>query len=126
MKITSVSIRKVNNENRMRGIASVTLDDCFAVHGIRIIEGDKGLFTAMPSRKTNDGEYHDVAHPITQECRKMFEDAIMMPTTKKKRLNNQKTVSFSYSLLNMLFFSHLRSKFKVITFPSQSYKFIFI
>ena len=109
MKITSVSIRKVNNENRMRGIASVTLDDCFAVHGIRIIEGDRGLFTAMPSRKTNDGEYQ-----------------LLMPTTKKKRLNNQKTVSFSYSLLNMLFFSHLRSKFKVITFPSQSYKFIFI
>ena len=77
MKITSVSIRKVNNENRMRGIASVTFDDCFAVHVIRIIEGDKGLFTAMPSRKTNDGEYHDVAHPITQECRKMFEDAII-------------------------------------------------
>ena len=79
MKITSVSIRKVNNENRMRGIASVTLDDCFAVHGIRIIEGDRGLFTAMPSRKTNDGEYHVV------KCLKM---QLLMPTTKKKRINN--------------------------------------
>ena len=77
MKITSVNVRKVDSENRMRGIASVVLDECFAIHGIRIIEGDGGLFTAMPSRKTNDGTYHDIAHPITTECRKQFEDAII-------------------------------------------------
>lgn len=77
MKITSVNVRKIEKENsRIRGIASVVLDDCFAVHGIRIIEGDAGLFIAMPSRKTTNDEYHDIAHPITQECRKMFEDAI--------------------------------------------------
>ncbi len=84
MEITSVSVRKMDSENRMRGIASVVLDDCFAIHGIRIIEGDGGLFTAMPSRKTNDGTYHDIAHPITQECRKQFEDAIIEEYNKIK------------------------------------------
>ena len=78
MEITSVNVRKIEKENsRIRGIASVVLDECFAVHGIRIIEGDGGLFIAMPSRKTTSDEYHDIAHPITQECRKMFEDAIV-------------------------------------------------
>ncbi len=83
MKITSVNIRKVESENRMRGIASVVIDDCFAIHGIRIIEGDNGLFTAMPSRKTSDGKHHDVAHPITSECRKEFEDAIIAEYNKQ-------------------------------------------
>ena len=78
MKITSVNVRKIEKENsRIRGIASVVLDECFAVHGIRIIEGDGGLFIAMPSRKTSNEEYRDIAHPITSECRKMFEDAII-------------------------------------------------
>lgn len=78
MKITSVSIRKIDKENsRMKGIASVVLDDEFAVHDIRIIEGDKGLFIAMPSRKTATGGYRDTAHPITQEVRSMFEREIL-------------------------------------------------
>lgn len=78
MKITSVNVRKVEKENsRMKGIATVILDDCFAIHGIRIIERNEGLFIAMPSRKTSDDSYHDVAHPITTECRKMFEDAVI-------------------------------------------------
>lgn len=78
MKITSVSIRKIEKENsRMKGIASVLLDDEFAVHDIRIIEGDKGLFIAMPSRKTAAGGYRDTAHPITQEVRSMFEREIL-------------------------------------------------
>lgn len=84
MKITSVNVRVVDSENRMRGIVSVVVDDCFAIHGIRIIEGDNGLFVAMPSRKNNDGTYHDVAHPITPECRKMFEDAILEEYNKVK------------------------------------------
>ena len=78
MEITKVNVRKVDSANEhMRAIASVTLDDCFVVHGIRVIEGDKGLFTAMPSRKSKDDEYHDVAHPITTECREMFNKAII-------------------------------------------------
>lgn len=78
MEITSVNIRKVDKEDsRMKGIASVLIDDCFAVHDIRIIEGDNGLFVAMPSRKTNVGGYKDIAHPINPETRKMFEDKVL-------------------------------------------------
>ena len=70
MKITSVKVRKIEKEeSRMKGIASVVIDDCFAIKDIRIIEGEKGLFIAMPSR--------DVAHPINAETRAMFEDAII-------------------------------------------------
>ena len=78
MKITSVNVRKINKEgSRMKGIASVLLDDSFAVHDIRIIDGDNGLFIAMPSRKTATGGYRDVAHPINPEVRPMFEEAIL-------------------------------------------------
>ena len=78
MKITSVNVRKIEKEgSRMRGIASVLLDDSFAVHDIRIIEGEKGLFIAMPSKKTPTGEYRDIAHPINTEVRAMFEEAIL-------------------------------------------------
>ena len=78
MKITSVNVRKIEKEgSRMKGIASVLLDDCFAVHDIRIIEGDNGLFIAMPSRKTATGGYRDIAHPINPEVRAMFEEAIL-------------------------------------------------
>lgn len=78
MKITSVNVRKIEKEgSRMKGIASVLLDDSFAVHDIRVIEGDNGLFIAMPSRKTSTGGYRDIAHPINPEVRSMFEDAIL-------------------------------------------------
>lgn len=78
MKITSVNVRKVEKEgSRMKGIASILICECFAVHDIRIIEGDNGLFIAMPSRKTATGGYRDTAHPITTECRKVIEDAIL-------------------------------------------------
>ena len=78
MKITSVNVRKINKEgSRMKGIASVLLDESFAVHDIRIIDGDNGLFIAMPSRKTATGGYRDVAHPINPEVRAMFEEAIL-------------------------------------------------
>ena len=78
MKITNVSIRKSDREDsRMKAISSVLLDDEFAVHDIRIIEGTKGLFIAMPSRKTSTGGYKDIAHPISQEVRTMFEKEIL-------------------------------------------------
>lgn len=77
MKITSVNVCKIEKEgSRMKGIASVLIDDSFAVHDIRIIEGDNGLFIAMPSRKTAVGGYRDIAHPINPEVRAMFEEAI--------------------------------------------------
>ena len=78
MKVTSVKVHKFNKEgSRMKGIASVLLDDSFAVHDIRIIEGDNGLFIAMPSRKIANGSYRDIAHPINPEVRAMFEQAIL-------------------------------------------------
>lgn len=78
MQITSVTVRKEEKENsRMRGKASILIDDCFAVHDIRIIEGDEGLFVAMPSRKKANGEYRDVAHPINQETRKLVQEKVL-------------------------------------------------
>lgn len=78
MKITSVNVRRIEKENsRMKGIASILIDDSFAVHDIRIIEGDNGVFIAMPSRKTATGGYRDIAHPINPEVRQMFEEAIL-------------------------------------------------
>ena len=78
MKITSVDVHKVEKEDsRMKGFASVVIEDCFAIHDIRIIEGDNGLFIAMPSRAKSSGGYKDVAHPINQETRTMFAEAIL-------------------------------------------------
>ena len=78
MKITSVKIRKVEREgSRMKGIASVVVDDAIAIHDIRIIEGENGLFIAMPSRKIPTGDHKDYVHPINQEVRTMFEKEIL-------------------------------------------------
>ena len=77
MNITDVRIRKVETDNRMKAIASITLDDCFVIHDLRVIQGDEHLFVAMPSRKTATGGYRDIAHPINPEVRAMFEDAII-------------------------------------------------
>lgn len=78
MKITSVNVRKIEKEgSRMKGIASVLLDDSFAIHDIRIIEGENGLFIAMPSKKTPTGGYRDIAHPINSETRQVFEKEII-------------------------------------------------
>ena len=77
LKITSVSVHKVTGENsKMKGIATVVLDDCFKIKGIRIIDKGDRLMLAMPSRKNKLGENEDVAHPINEETRKMFEDAV--------------------------------------------------
>ena len=87
MKVTSVKVKKIEKDNsRMKGIAEILLDDMIAIHDIRIISGDNGLFVAMPSRKTATGGYRDIAHPISSECRKMFEDAILEEYNKE--LNN--------------------------------------
>ena len=78
MKVTSVNVKKIEKENsRMKGIASILLDDIIAIHDIRIINGDNGLFVAMPSRKTATGGYRDIVHPITQEGRDIIETAII-------------------------------------------------
>ena len=77
MVITDVRIRQVTSESRLRAVASITIDECFAVHELRIIEGKKGLFVAMPSRQVSDGTFKDIAHPINVETRKMIEDAVI-------------------------------------------------
>lgn len=77
MEITDVRIRKVEKEGKMKAIVSITLDDVFVVHDIKVIEGEKGLFIAMPSRKGADGEYRDIAHPINSDMRNKIQDLIL-------------------------------------------------
>ena len=77
MNITDVRIRKVATDNRMKAIASITLDDCFVIHDLRVIQGDEHLFVAMPSRKTSTGEFKDIAHPINHETRQELEQFVI-------------------------------------------------
>lgn len=70
MQITDVRIRKISKEGKMKAIVSITLDGEFVVHDIKVIEGEKGLFIAMPSRRAGDGEYRDIAHPINSQTRR--------------------------------------------------------
>lgn len=77
MEITDVRVRKVNKDGKMKAIVSVTFDDEFVVHDIKVIEGDKGLFIAMPSRKTVDGEFRDIAHPINSITRDKIQVIIL-------------------------------------------------
>ena len=77
MQITDVRIRKVEKEGKMKAVVSITIDDEFVVHDIKVIEGEKGLFIAMPSRKTSDGEYRDIAHPINSGTRDMIQRVIL-------------------------------------------------
>lgn len=76
MIITDVRIRKVADEGKMKAIVSITFDDEFVVHDIKIIEGQNGLFVAMPSRKMNEGDFRDIAHPILSETRNKIKEAI--------------------------------------------------
>jgi stage V sporulation protein G len=82
MQITDIKFRKLYTEGRMKAIISVTFDDCFVVHDIKIIEGQDKLFVAMPSRKTADGEFKDIAHPINEKMRDIVEGSILAEYTK--------------------------------------------
>ena len=77
MQITDVRVRKVTKEGKMKAVVSITLDNEFVVHDIKVIEGEKGLFIAMPSRKASDGEYRDVAHPINSDTRDRIQRLIL-------------------------------------------------
>ena len=77
MQITDVRVRKVAKEGKMKAVVSITIDEEFVVHDIKVIEGEKGLFIAMPSRKTTDGEYRDIAHPINSETRDRIQKLIL-------------------------------------------------
>ncbi len=86
MEITDVRVRKVAKDGKMKAVVSITFDNEFVVHDIKIIEGEKGLFIAMPSRKALDGEFRDIAHPINSETREKLQKAI---------LNKYETVSLA-------------------------------
>ena len=77
MQITDVRIRKVEKEGKMKAVVSVTFDEIFVVHDIKVIEGEKGVFIAMPSRRSGDGEYRDIAHPINSEMRDKLQKEIL-------------------------------------------------
>ena len=77
MNITDVRVRKVAKEGKMKAVVSITIDDEFVVHDIKVIEGEKGLFIAMPSRKATDGEYRDIAHPINSGTRDKIQTLIL-------------------------------------------------
>lgn len=77
MTITDVRIRKVEREGKMKAVASISIDGVFVVHDIKIIEGDRGLFIAMPSKQSQDGTYRDIAHPIATETREMIQNIVI-------------------------------------------------
>lgn len=77
MNITDVRVRKIAKEGKMKAVVSITIDDEFVVHDIKVIEGEKGLFIAMPSRKASDGEYRDIAHPINSNTRDRIQKLIL-------------------------------------------------
>lgn len=77
MEITDVRVRRITNAGKMRAVVSITLDGVFVVHDIKVIEGDKGLFIAMPSKKATDGKYRDIAHPINSETREEIQEVVL-------------------------------------------------
>ena len=90
MKITDVRIRKIDGQTRLRAVVSITIDDAFAVHELRVIEGKDGLFVAMPSREASDGTFRDLAHPINTETRAVIEKAVLdkYNAAEKKKKNH--------------------------------------
>ena len=77
MEVTDVRVRKVIAEGKMKAVVSVTFDDSFVIHDVKVVEGQNGLFVAMPSRKTPDGEFRDIAHPITSMAREVIQTAVL-------------------------------------------------
>ena len=77
MEITDVRVRRVAKEGKMKAVVSITIDNEFVIHDIKVIEGEKGLFIAMPSRKSSDGEYRDIAHPINSDTRRKIQDLVL-------------------------------------------------
>lgn len=77
MEITDIRVRKVAKDGKMKAVVSITIDDAFVVHDIKVIDGEKGLFIAMPSRRAMDGEYRDIAHPINSDTRQVLQNLIL-------------------------------------------------
>lgn len=89
MQVTDVRIRKIAKEGKMKAIVSITLDEEFVIHDMKIIEGEKGLFIAMPSRRAGDGEYRDIAHPINSDTREKIQKVILEEYEKVLALEGQ-------------------------------------
>ena len=96
MKITDVRIRKIARDGKMKAVVSITLDDEFVVHDIKVIEGEKGLFIAMPSRRTTTGEYKDIAHPINSQTREQIQDIILKEYQQALTEEDQTETGFDY------------------------------
>lgn len=91
MQITDVRVRRITKDGKMKAIVSITLDDEFVVHDIKVIEGDKGLFIAMPSKRASDGEYRDIAHPINSATRENIQRIILDSYEKALELPDEGT-----------------------------------
>lgn len=95
MEITDVRLRKMNTEGRMKAIASITIDNEFVVHDIRVIDGNNGMFVAMPSKRTPDGEFRDIAHPISSETRAKIQDAVLSEYEKQEEAEPQEEATIA-------------------------------
>ncbi len=86
MKISDIRVRLVKkDDSKLKAVASITIDECFVVHDIKIIQGSEGFFISMPSRKTPDGEYKDIVHPINTETREQIRDAVLSAYEKAEK-----------------------------------------
>ena len=102
MKITDVRVRIVKkDDSKLKAVASVTFDDCFVVHDIKVIEGNEGYFIAMPSRKTADGEYKDIAHPIKTEMREELIKVILAAFEEEKQRVHKASLQVSFQVRNI-------------------------
>ncbi|SIS85890.1 septation regulator SpoVG [Alicyclobacillus vulcanalis] len=90
MQITDVRLRRVASEGRMKAIASITIDSEFVVHDIRVIDGNNGMFVAMPSKKTPDGEFRDIAHPISSSTRQKIQEAVLAAYYRAQEAESEK------------------------------------
>ena len=92
MEVTDVRLRRVQTDGRMRAIASITLDDEFVIHDIRVIDGNTGLFVAMPSKRTPDGEFRDIAHPINSNTRNKIQEIVLEAFHASAEENTEETL----------------------------------
>lgn len=91
MQVTDVRLRRISSEGKMRAIASITIDDAFVVHDVRIIDGNNGLFVAMPSKRTAEGEFKDIAHPINSETREIIQTAVIKEYENRDKTREETT-----------------------------------
>ncbi len=103
MKVTDVRLRKIQTDGRMKALVSITLDEAFVIHDLRVIEGNSGLFVAMPSKRTPDGEFRDIAHPINSDMRQEIQDAVMKVYDETDEVVPDNIRRFRRSLINFIF-----------------------